>query len=796
MVRFLQIAAAALLLSSGSDALASGDKTSAKPPSPPKVDLSTLPKGAALRPDMGDGKRHPGEARLLVAKDGVAPGGKVRVGIHMTQDEHWHTYWKSPGDIGLPIEAVEWTLPEGAEVSAFKFPVPQRFETTEPPLISFGYEDQVLVFGDLLLPKDIKPGKHELGVTASWLICKTACIPGEAELKLRLTVTEPGTESADTPWAPLFDHYAKQHPIDVSETGDFFRVQSHLSSSSVLPNSPFKAAFVIKAADGKKMDKPKDLWPTYTFIQTGYEWMVNEVAIKEYDGGLLVTIDAETFEPDPLPTDDSVGGLFQIKVDGKWYRTEIFTPLPWVATGTEVKASESAVFGDGAPTDAPPEGGGGGGEANPETAAAAAPVVAVSFMSVITNFFWAFVGGLILNVMPCVLPVLTLKLYSLVEQVDIERSEQRMAGMMYTAGILVSFWVLAGAVIALKLVFGMDVGWGFQFQYPPYVAALATIVFVFGLSLFGVFEIPAFGVGAASEHSSKEGPAGYFFTGVFATLLATPCSAPFLGTATAFAFAAPTPVLIGIFSFVGLGLASPFLVIAFVPAAYKLLPKPGAWMDAFKQLLGFSLMATTIWLLWVLIAQVGNDRAIGFVSFLLITAIGSWVFGRWGGVAATGREQLGALVVAMGLCIAGGWYFLDLQMAEAATECDDGSVEEVLVFHDEIPWQPFSEARVEALQGQPIFIDFTADWCVSCQFNERNILETKPVISAMEEHGIVPLKADWTRKDPIIKEWLNRYNRAGVPLYLVLPADPAKEAIALPEVITAPMVIEALASAQ
>ena len=793
MVKFLQavILVAPLLL--GSHQAFAGDNTSAKPPAPPPVDLGTLPTSAALRPDMGDGKRHPGEARLLVEKNGVVPGGTVRVGIHMTQDDHWHTYWKSPGDIGLPIEAAEWTLPEGATVSPFAFAVPQRFETTEPPMVSFGYEDQALVIADLKVPDTLPPGTHELGVTASWLICKTACIPGEAKLKLPLEVLAPGKTASDTPWAPLFTHFAKQHPIDVSDTVDAFRVESFLSADGVLPNEPFKAAFLIKAVEGKTLSTPKDLWPTYTFIQTGYEWMVNSVTVKPHDGGLLVTLEAETFEPDPLPTDDSVGGLFQVEVDGTWYRTEIFTPLPWVAAGTKVTPTQASVFGDSA-TPAP-DGGGENAPSGEAQGSTTAPSQSVAPLAVLANFFWAFIGGLILNIMPCVLPVLTLKLYSLVEQVDIARSEQRMAGIMYTVGILVSFWLLAGAVIGLKLVFGMDVGWGFQFQYPPYVAALATIVFVFGLSLFGVFEIPAFGVGAASEHTSKEGPAGYFFTGVFATLLATPCSAPFLGTATAFAFAAPTPVLVGIFTFVGLGLASPFLLIAFVPAAYRLLPRPGAWMDGFKQVLGFSLMATTLWLLWVLIAQIGNDRAIGFMSFLLVSAVGSWIFGRWGGVAATGRQQIGALAVALLFCVVGGWYFLDLQMAEAS-ECDDGSIEEALVFGDEIPWQPFSEARVEALKGQPIFIDFTADWCVSCQFNERNILETAPVIKAMEKHGIVPLKADWTRKDPVIKAWLNRHNRAGVPLYLILPADPEREPIALPEVITAAMVIDALARAE
>ncbi len=350
---FLKAAAATLLLFGGSPALA-GDNTSAKPPAAPEVSFAKVAKTAVLRPDMGDGKRHPGEARLLLEKDAVAAGGKVRIGIHMLQDAHWHTYWKSPGDIGLPIEGLEWKLPDGASVSGFIFPVPQRFETVDPPLISFGYEDQTLVIADLTIPAKTKPGKYEVAVKASWLICKTQCIPGQAQLRVPVKVTASGPEAKDTPWAPLFAHYTKQHPIDPSEVGDAFTVEPFLSATGVPPNSPFKAAFLIKPGKGKTMDKPAELWPTYTFIQTGFEWMVNSTTIMEYDGGLLVTLEAETFAPDKLPTDDSVGGLFQIQVDGKWYRSEIFHPLPWVAEGTEVQDSESPVFGNSAPTTTDP----------------------------------------------------------------------------------------------------------------------------------------------------------------------------------------------------------------------------------------------------------------------------------------------------------------------------------------------------------------------------------------------------------------------------------------------------------
>ena len=285
---------------------------------------------------------------------------------------------------------------------------------------------------------------------------------------------------------------------------------------------------------------------------------------------------------------------------------------------------------------------------------------------------------------------------------------------------------------------------------------------------------------------------GYFFTGVFATLVATPCSAPFLGTAIAFAFQAPTPLLFLAFTAIGLGLASPFLIIAWVPAAYRLLPRPGAWMEAFKQLLGFTLMGTTVWLFDVLGAQVGPDGATGFLGFLVFVSIGAWVFGRWGGLAAEPVEQLRALAAGAVIAALGGWWLLDLTPAEAAT-CDDGAVVSAdLSFDHEIPWQPFHEQRVAALAGRTLFLDFTADWCVSCKVNERTVLESQAVRDAMGRLKVVPLKADWTRRDAIISAWLERHQRAGVPMYLVIPPSGVEQAILLPEVITPDMVIEAL----
>jgi len=775
------------------------------PPLPgkvPSVSFERLPPSAAFQELDPEGKKHPVLARMLADRDVVAAGATFRLAVHLEQQEGWHTYWKSPGDIGLPTR-IEWTLPEGWQAAPFEFPVPVRFD--QEGIISYGYEDQVLFFSEVTVPADAAVASAQLKAKVNWLVCEVSCIPGEANLTLPLKVVAAGAEPAAAgSYAPLFDHFAAQHPVHPTSISDF-AVEASLSVSAVRPEQSFKVAIRVTPTGGANLAAPASAgtWPTFAPIMK-FNGMLMESSVKaQEDGSFLVMMEVESFEIEgDLPSGEHIGGLLQVKAGEQWRRTEVTLPVRWVAADQPVVQSQSAMFADSggaaAGGAASPPSAQGEGPGEPDAAATAAVAEAAAGGGV-GGFLWmlllAFFGGMLLNIMPCVLPVLTMKLYSLVEQKDVSAGERRVAGFAYSAGIVSSFVALAVAVVVLRLSFGQDVLWGFQFQYPAYVAALTAIVWLFGLSLFGVFEVPALGANQAADASSGEGTAGYFLTGVFATLLATPCSAPFLGTGMGFAFSLPTSGVLLFFAAAGFGLAFPFLVIAVVPGLFRFLPRPGAWMDVFKQLMGFTLVATTLWLVDVLIGQIGADRGVGFLVCLLFLALGAWIFGRWGGPTETGVRQLGALAVAVAVCALGAGQFLDLEMAQARDP--DGEVLSTdLDFSEKMPWQAFSEERLVQLAGTTVFVDFTADWCLTCKVNEKTILETSAVRNGMAELGVIPLKADWTRRDEVITKWLRRYGKAGVPFYLVIPADRSREHIPLPEVLTTGTVLAALRQAE
>jgi thiol:disulfide interchange protein DsbD len=393
----------------------------------------------------------------------------------------------------------------------------------------------------------------------------------------------------------------------------------------------------------------------------------------------------------------------------------------------------------------------------------------------------AFLGGVILNAMPCVFPILSLKLLSLAKQAHGRRSEQLGHGLAYTAGVLSTFGILGGALLAVRAG-GQQVGWGFQLQSPVFVAMLAYLLFAMGLSLSGVAGFGASLAGAGGRFAARSGLVGTFFTGALATVVATPCTAPFMGAALGFALVAPAAVAIGVFLVLGLGLAAPYLLATLSPGWQRLLPKPGAWMDFVKQLLAFPLYGTVAWLLWVLIQEVAPGDALGALLGLVLVAFAVWVYGQTRSAAPHGR-WLGTGLAAAGTVAA---VFLASSMTGAMPA-------KSATFRDGLPYEPFTVQRLAALEaaGKPVFVNLTASWCVTCLVNERVALDSAAVRQAFAKRGIVPLKGDWTSQNPEITRFLQQFGRSGVPLYLLYTGG-GSEPVMLPQILTAATVLDAI----
>lgn len=419
------------------------------------------------------------------------------------------------------------------------------------------------------------------------------------------------------------------------------------------------------------------------------------------------------------------------------------------------------------------------------TLPAAEPKPATSFPKTLQYLLMAFLGGIILNVMPCVLPVLSIKAMSLVKQSQQDKKQIFRGSMAYTMGILFSFIVLAAIIIILKTT-GESVGWGFQFQSPGFVMALLIIIFVFSLSLFDVFIIRAPGMQAATKASSKGGLTGSFLSGIFAVLLATPCTAPLLGAALGFAFSQPPLMILAIFLLIGMGLAFPFILIGIWPKAIRIIPKPGEWMNIFKEVMGFLLLATAFYLVRSLYFLVGGKELLSILVYLLILAFAVWVYGRFAKPEFSKTKQWIATILAIAIAVGGGYLTLDFSEENITASLEAES-------HLRPGWEKFSPELVAEYReaGEPVFIDFGAEWCLTCKTNETTVLFTEDIENAFQENGVKILKGDNTKKDPVIGEWLTKFNRAGVPLYIFyLPGQ--EEPIVLPELITKDMIYKML----
>jgi cytochrome c biogenesis DsbD-like protein/thioredoxin family protein len=404
--------------------------------------------------------------------------------------------------------------------------------------------------------------------------------------------------------------------------------------------------------------------------------------------------------------------------------------------------------------------------------------------SLFAVLFSAILGGLILNIMPCVLPVISLKIFNFVSEAHNDPKTIFKLGVVFALGILVSFWTLAAVVVALKQA-GREIGWGFQLQDPIFVIVMSVVILVFGLSLFGVFEfyLPSSVSCEAGKLCERSGYQGAFFNGVLATALATPCTAPFLGTALGYAFSRSGLEIFTVFTAVAFGLALPYLLLTAKPGWLKHLPKPGPWMEKVKQFMGFLLIATLLWLLWIFGSQLGHKALVWLCAFLLMVSIGCWILGQFATPVSDARKKTIAWILALAVCLLGGFFFLPKALGKTGESA--------------IAWVKFSPQELDHLisQRQTVFLDFTAEWCLTCKVNEHTVLETDEVRAALKEANAVTMKADWTRYDPEITQMLAKFNRSGVPLYVIYPGNDPENPIVLPEVITRGIVVKRLKDA-
>lgn len=681
--------------------------------------LALLPAALAFgQPQSGPVQHDHIEVELVAEALGVEPGGEIRVGLRMLPDPGWHTYWINPGDSGLPIR-LEWTAPTGSAISGVAWPYPDALPIGH--LLNYGYEGEHLLPVTLSLPADLVPGEtFTLDLYADWLVCKIECIPGDAELRLELPVRD-APPAVDPARAALFAWADARRPQPAEWTARF-------------------------STEGRQLSVQIDA--EVGLAEQGWRFFpVNENLVDHAAEAFIVVDQA----------------LVQVSQRLSTY----FTAAPAQLEFVLVHAASGQAWSLGA------EPGELASVAGPDRLPGSPPNLALVLLL-------ALAGGVLLNLMPCVFPVLSIKAMSVVSGVG---HNQRAHGLAYTAGVVLSFALLAGLLLALRAG-GQALGWGFQLQSPWFVGILIYIFFAMGLSLSGLFEFGTRMMGLGQGMTEAAGVRGSFFTGVLACVVASPCTAPFMGTALGVAVLLPWPLAMSVFLALGLGLALPMLALSFWPGLARRLPKPGPWMDTFRQAMAFPLYLAAVWLLWVLARQTDPNGLALVLAGMVALAFALWLSGKpdRGATLATARHVGVALSLLFALAALGA-------AARYQAEADPES--RIAAW-----WEPYSAERLEALRRDPeraVLVNMTADWCVTCLVNERVALNTEAVRQALERNEVVYMKGDWTRRDSAITDYLARFDRNGVPLYVVYPRDGGEPRV-LPQVLSPGLVVQALDS--
>lgn len=675
------------------------------------------PAGATESESVDTGK----VVAALVSSHHSAPAGStIKVALRTVLDDKWHTYWRNPGDSGEPVQ-IDWRLPEGTSASEITWPLPDALPTG--PLINYGFEGIPFFPVEITLPADAKAGEMVIiDAGVYYLVCKDVCIPESTDLSLQILIGEPELNGR---WDSAISRAIVDAPAlgtikaGVAKDGETVRF-----TFSGLPNGDYSDAFFF----------PNDMG----IIKPSEPQTVTVAA-----DGLEISVGAEYAWSNAQP--ESYEGVLRFIQNGK--------PVGVIVNAT---VGQSVSIGKAAAIAAKPSAGG------------------VTLWSAIIG---AFLGGLVLNLMPCVFPIISMKALSLTKAAHGERHIVQREAHLYTAGVLATFLLLTLVLLALKAA-GSEIGWGFQLQSPIVVGLLALLLFAIGLNLLGLFE---FGTGLQNTGSglvAKGSNSGAFFTGALAVVVATPCTAPFMAGAIGYAMAQPAPVMIAVFTALAIGFALPFLLLGYMPGLLAKLPKPGPWMERFKEFLAFPMLAAAIWLVWVLSLQAGADGVFKVLLAMLILGFAIWCWKRAGGIAKTLSiiALTAAVMLPFGLSVD--------TSAQSASLSADG--------YNKLAWSPEMVAERRAA-GQTVFVDFTAAWCVTCKVNERLVLERDDVNTLFAETNTAFLVADWTNKNDEIARELAVHGRSGVPLYLVYPAgNNDVSPLILPQVLTENVLREAL----
>ena len=689
-------------------------------------------------------------ARLLSEQNSIAPGQSLWVALELDIRDGWHTYWRNPGDSGQATQ-IAWSLPPGLTAGDIEWTTPHRFVVA--PLVNYGYAKQALHLVKITASPDLKAAALlDLKAKASWLVCADVCIPESADLDLKLPVTTAGGPK-DPAAAELFDRARSELPGAAPAA----------SSAKIVGG---QLVITLGKEWGATLSRIKSL-AFYPFDDGVIEYAAPQ-SLSRRDGAVDLAVKLG-YQP---PRSGNVRGVLIATEDGG-------APGQKGAEVTEVPIEIAATF-SGAPAPAS--------AAAPRFAPASPAVAPTKTPGLVALMLLAVLGGLILNLMPCVFPVLSIKAIGLVAQAKTHPAAVRAKGLMFAAGVIASMLALAGVLLGLRAG-GEQIGWGFQLQSPLFVTFMVYLLLAVGLNLSGVFEVGGGLAGVGDSLTQGDGLRASFFTGVLTTLVATPCTAPFMAAAVGAALTQSPVVALSIFTALGVGLSLPYLALSFAPWLRRALPKPGAWMDTMKQIFAFPMYASAAWLLWVLAQQTSSLGLGAALAGVLLVAFAAWAYQKSKGSTVAGRLTASVTAAAAVLLAIA----LPVRLASVATAAPVAAA----ASSGEESWQPYDAARVQALQasGAPLLVNFTASWCLTCLVNERNAFADPAVLKVFRQKGVTLMKGDWTNQDTAITQALAHFGRAGVPLYVVYNGKPgSSEPVVLPQLLSAGIVENAFAA--